>query len=186
MKTFPLAEMGKVVAADVATGKMGETARLIMSALERQPEVAVDLIESLIAEGAKQEPDDDKIAGDMLMLGRVLEIIRYGVEAGRAEETALAACILTQIGTAEAKGRIDAGLLLVILNLFAAAKLDVGDDLRATMVRAIEANAALTNPTEADGADALRDLLAVAGDDPFGAHTILAETADVMPEEHQA
>lgn len=186
MSTFPLAEMGKIVAADVATGRMGEMSRLVLSTLERQPAVAVDLIESLIAEGAEREPDDDKIAGGVLMLGRVLEVIRYGVEAGRAEEMALADRVRAQLSTAEAEGRIDAGLLLLILNLFGAAKLEVGDALRRTMQRVMEANAASSNPTDEEGAEALRDLLAAAGDDPFSAHAIISETADVMPEAVQA
>lgn len=186
MNKLPLAEMTKVVAADLAKGKMGEATGMIISALERQPAIAVDLIESLIAESAKRRPNEDKFAGGMFMLGRALEIIQYAVEAGRAEEIALAERIRALLRAAHAKGRIDAGLLLLILNLFAAAKLDVGDDLRATMMQAMEETGDLDDPTEGDAADVLRDLLAVAGDDPFAVHTMLAETADVMPEGHQA
>jgi hypothetical protein len=86
---------------------------------------------------------------------------------------------------AYSEGRIDGALLLLILNQFVTAKLDVGDTLRATMLRAIEAQAATISTTEKNAFDALRSMLAEAGDDPFAAHAIIAETAEAMPEHVQ-
>jgi hypothetical protein len=126
--------MGKVVAADIASGEMGRAAQVIIGTLEKQPERVIDIIDGLIAKGAAPEPDEDLIAADLLIIGHLLEIFRYGVEAGHAAEIALADRVREQLCAANAEGRIDANLLLLILTQFSEAKLDVGDTLRAAIL----------------------------------------------------
>lgn len=186
MNSQALAEMGKLVAADIASGEMGRAAQVIIGTLEQQPERVTDIIDGLIAKGAAPEPDEDLIAADLLIICRLLDIIRYGVEAGHAAEMALADRVREQLCAANAEGRIDANLLLLILTQFSEAKLDVGDRLRAAILRSVEAKVAEKAPTTKEGGETLRAMLTEAGNNSFDAHTIVAASAMVMPEAVQA
>ena len=117
------------------------------------------------------------------MLAQVLEYIRYRVEAGQADGIALADRVRTRLLDAEAKGRIAPNLMLLILNQFAIAKLDVGNALRSTMLRMLESSAAETG---AGDQEHLRAMLRDAGDNPFDQHAALNEVAETLPEAAQA
>ena len=175
MPALALAKMGKMLAADVASGEMGDASRMILHGLEHQPELVIDILEDLIAEGGKPDAEEDIIAADILMLGWTLEFVRYGVEAGRREAIALADRARSTIVEAEAKGQIEPGLLLFILNQFGTAKLDVGDELRQIMMQAIQAQAEQAGEDD-DGRAGLRAMARDLGEDPFDIHAGLSET----------
>lgn len=66
MTSLPLAKLGKLLGSDIASGEAGLPARVVLEVLAERPEYASDIVESLIAEGGKPEPDEDLVvaAGD--------------------------------------------------------------------------------------------------------------------------
>jgi hypothetical protein len=186
MSTLPLAKLGKLLGADIASGAAGLSARLVLDALAETPEHVFDIVESLIAEGAKPDPDEDLLAADILMLTTVLENIRYGVEAGRREAIELADAVRRHLIEAQAKNRIEPRLMLLILNQFGAAKLDVGAELQGVMLRMMQERAEGQNDeTRRQGFEGLRALASELGGDPFDIHATLNETAEALPENAQ-
>ncbi len=183
MPAFSLAKMGKLLAADIVSGDLGDAARLVIRSLDKNPAIVIDVLDDLIKQGDKPEPPEDLIAADILMLANVLEFIRYRVEAGQADGIALVDRVMTRLLDAEAMGRIAPNLMLLILNQFAIAKLDVGDALRSTILRMMESSAAETG---ASGREDLRAMLRDAGDNPFDQHAALDEVAETLPEAAQA
>jgi len=186
MTSLPLAKLGKLLGADIASGEAGLSARMVMGALAERPEHAIDIIDDLIAEGAKPEPDEDLLAADIVMLTAALESIHYGVEAGRRESVALADRVRRHLVHAQARGRIQPQLMLLILNQFVVARLDVGTELQAIMLRMMEEKAAdRDSETLREGYEGLRQLARELGGDPFDIHACLSETAEALPEEAQ-
>jgi hypothetical protein len=186
MTSLPLAKLGKLLGSDIASGEAGLSARMVLEALAERPEYAIDLIESLIAEGAKPEPDEDLVTADVVMLATVLEKIRYGVEAGRREAIALADGVRRHLIEARTSGRIEPQLMLLILNQFVAAKLDVGEELQGIMLRMVEERAGnRISEIQRQGHQGLRQLARELGSDPFDIHACLSESAEALPETAQ-
>ena len=186
MTSLPLAKLGKLLGSDIASGEAGLSARMVLEALAERPEYAIDIIESLIAEGAKPEPDEDLVTADVMMLATVLERIRYGVEAARREAIALADGVRRHLIEARTSGRIEPQLMLLILNQFVAAKLDVGEELQGIMLRMVEERAG--NPDSEirrQGHEGLRQFARELGGDPFDIHAYLNESAEALPEAAQ-
>ena len=187
MASPSLAKLGKLLQADVARGEIGPASLLAIDELSTHPELAIAIIDSLISERGKMVPDEDAVATGILMLGTVLEGIRYGVEAGRREAKSLAEEVRRHLIAAEASGRMKPALMLLILNQFVAAKLDVGDELQAIMLRMIEDDAA-TAPAAAlrEGTEGLQQLARAFDGNPFDIHGHLKELAEALPEAAQA
>lgn len=186
MTSLPLAKLGKLLGSDIASGEVGLSARIVIEALAERPEYAIDIIDGLIAEGAKPEPDEDLAAADIMMLATVLESLRYGVEAGRREAIALADRVRRHLIEAQARGRIEPHLMLLILNQFVVAKLDVGRELQGIMLRMMEEKASAGDTENLrPGLEGLRQLARDLGGDPFDIHAHLNETAEALPEAAQ-
>jgi hypothetical protein len=183
MTALPFTELGKLLGAEALSGEAGLAARIVTEALARSPEHVIDIVDSLIDEGARPEPDDDLMAADILMLATVLESIRYGVEAGRREAVVLADRVRRHLVEAQARGRIRPRLMLLILNQFVVAKLDVGPELQAVMLRMMEERAGEQDAeTLRQGREGLAELARELGGDPFDIHACLTESAEALPE----
>jgi hypothetical protein len=183
MTALPFTELGTLLGAEILSGEGGLAARIVTEALARSPEHVIDIVDSLIDEGAKPKPDDDLVAADILMLATVLESIRYGVEAGRREAIALADRVRRHLTEAQASGRIEPRLMLLILNQFVVAKLDVGAELQAIMLRMMEQRGGEQDAeTLRQGYEGLYELARELGGDPFDIHACLNESAEALPE----
>jgi hypothetical protein len=183
MAARPLAKMS----ADLVSGAGAPSARIIVETLAQHPEFVLDIIDDLIAAEDLAERDEDMIAAEILMLGTVLESIRYGVEAGKREAIALAEDARRLLVDAEAKSRIEPRLMLLILNQFVAAKLDVGEKLQSIMLRMLVDRASDASPGDLrDGQEGLLALASDLGGDPFEVHAHLNETAEALPPPAQA
>ena len=88
-----LARLGKLVAADVATGRPGVNSWAASQVLEAQPAAVLDLIEMLVTEGRKARPNEQLVAAYVYMIGQVLEVIRMNLENGQASARELAEAI---------------------------------------------------------------------------------------------
>ena len=165
----------------------GLSARTILDTLGQHPEIALDIIDDLIGAGGLAQQDEDEIAVHILMLGTVLEPIRRGEEAGQHAAIALADDLRRRLVEADAAGRIEPGLMMLILNQFVAAKLDVGEKLQAIMLRMIKDGARHTTADDLrEGREELLQLARDLGDDPFEIHAHLNETAEALPPPAQA
>lgn len=186
----PLDVVGKVVAASLAEGAISRDVRKLIEHVERSPHLVHDVIDGLVEETAKPAPDEEMVEADAFILARLLEIIRYGVEAGRREERELAESVRQRLLQAEADGSMEPELLLLVLQQFVSAGLEVGDELRALAKRAATARAADADADapmdEASARRQLTELLLAVGGDPFAAHAGLTEVVGALPVEMQA
>ena len=136
-----VARMVKMVAAEVAEGRPGDASQQAMEAIGRSPGLTADLLALIVKEGAKKHPDDDIISAFGFLLGHALEQVRYAVDRDSPDGIALAHDLRQTLLSAGANGRISPPVMLLVLHLFAAAKLEMGDELRDLMQQMMEADA---------------------------------------------
>ena len=125
-----LARLGKLVAADVTTGRPGANSWAASQVLEAHPEAVLDLIEMLVAEGRKTRPNEKLVSAYVYMIGQALEFIRIAAENGQASAQELADAVRLTLLQAGTSGLVEPILLVMILMEFSNAKLDPGADAR--------------------------------------------------------
>lgn len=183
-----LVRLGKLVVADVATGRPGPNSELVTQFLELQPEAVLELLGMLIAEADKKRPHDKLVTAYVFMIGQALEFARYAVEGGRAEAARLVDGVREQLLAIAKAGKVEPALLLMILREFASAKLDPGPELRGVMDQAMEGLA--TSAPGPDGPEAfdshLEELALTVGGDAFDLFTHVQEMANGFPEDYRA
>lgn len=183
-----LARLGKLVAAETEAGRPGANTRTAFALLEERPEAVLDLLDLLAREARRKRPDEGLIPAYAQMIGQGLEIVRYGVEGGRARATELADAARRTLRDLATSGQLGPDLVLAILREFVAAKLDPGPELRAL----VEDLAAREAPGLPEGAGIsaleipLRALAEALGGDPFEMHAQMQAMGDALPEEHRA
>src|SRR3954471_13443382 len=128
-----LARLGKLIAADVRTGRAGANSWAVSQALEAHPEAVLDLIEMLLAEGHKTRPNEKLVSAYVYMIGQALEYIRMAAENGQASGQELADAVRRTLLQAGTSGLVQPVLLVMILMEFATAKLDPGAELQHLM-----------------------------------------------------
>ena len=179
-----LTRTAKLIAKDMAAGRMGPKSKLAMQDLSAAPEDVIGIVELLIAEGAKNKPSDDLIAALAFMLGYGLENVRYGVERADKGLIALAARLRELLIARGETGRISPPILLLVLHQFGSAKLEVGDELRELMQQLMEDDEeAFAATARGEGADYFARMAAELDHDPFAIHGCLSETGAAMPED---
>src|SRR5919107_1653792 len=99
-----LARLGKLVAADVRTGRAGANSWAASRALEAHPGAVLDLIEMLFTEGRKTRPNEKLVSAYVYMIGQALEFIRIALENGQAAAQELADAVRLTLLQAGASG----------------------------------------------------------------------------------
>ena len=177
----------KAVASDMAANGLSRATQVALRCMEDTPECTFDLVELMAREGRKKRPKSDLIGACAFLLMHALESLRYGIERSDAGSIALAERLRATLVDQGETGRIGAPMLLLVLNQFAAAKLDIGDALRALMARAMA--------TDVDALDALgggedaagpSDIARLFESDPFAIHAHLDQSAEALPEDLRA
>ncbi len=182
-----VARMVKMVAAEVAEGQLGDASQLAMEAIVRSPELTADLLALIIKEGEKKRPDDKVVSAYGFLLGHALEQIRYAVDRKSPGGLALADDLRRTLLAAGTDGRISAPIMLLVLHLFAAAKLEMGDELRDLMQRMMEADVDARAKVEPGAwSNHIADMVEELEGDPFAIHGFLEETFTAMPETMRA
>ena len=133
-----LARLGKLVAADVRTGRAGANSWAASQALQADPEAVLDLIEMLLVEGRKTRPNEKLVSAYVYMIGQALEFIRMAAENGQASAQGLADAARRTLLQAGTSGLVQPVLLVMILMEFSNAKLDPGADLQHLMANLLE------------------------------------------------
>ncbi len=182
-----LAQLGKLVAKDLAQGRMSSGMCSVGEALSDAPDSVLTLLDLLLAEARKKRSSEPLIAGYLFMMREALQVIRIRMENGEAEAEAIIGDLKAALSRATQDGKAPPGVLLLVAQQFAGAKLDVGDEFRELM---------LELPTEAldddqrASADQLaahyREMADALDHDPFLIHANLAESLSAFPEEQRA
>src|SRR5215210_8125489 len=182
-----LARLGKLVAADIRTGRAGANSWAASQALGAHPEAVLDLIEMLFTEGRKTRPKEKLVSAYVYMIGQALEFIRMALENGQASAQELADAVRLALLQAGTSGLVQPILLVMVLMEFANAKLDPGADLQHLMANLFE-QIGLEKGAGASGDDFdsyLEDLAEEVGGDPFALHAQMLEMAAALPADHR-
>lgn len=182
-----VAKMIKLVAAEVAGGRLGDTSQQALEAIGHSPELAADLLVLIIKEGGKKHPDQSILSACSVLMGHALEQVRYAVDRKSPDGLALAEELRRAILKAGANGHFNPPTLLHVLHLFAAAKLDMGDDLRNLMQLMMEADTDARAQVEPGAwSSHLAAMVEELEGDVFEIHGFLNETVTAMPEAMRA
>ena len=182
-----VARMVKMVAAEVAEGQRGDASQVALEAIGRSPELATDLLALIIKEGAKSRLSDDVLSAYGFLLGHALEQVRYAVDRMSPDGIALADGLRRTLLAAGVDGHINPAIMLLVLHLFAAAKLDMGDELRDLMQAMMEADTDARATVEPGAwSNHLADMVEELEGDVFALHGFLEETLTAMPETMRA
>ena len=182
-----VARMVKLVATEVAEGHPGDASQLALEAIGRSPELTADLLALIIKEGAKKRPNDEVISAYGFLLGHGLEQVRYSTDRKSPDGLALANELRRTLATAGAAGRISPPLMHLVLHLFAAAKLEIGDELRDLMQRMMAADTETRAKIEPGvWMNHLADMVEQLEGDTFELHGFLEETLTAIPEAMRA
>ena len=197
MFAFDLAQLSQAVAADLAVGGPSDTSFAVARLVSDMPDAAFELAEHILrgadgpvlkgrAKKAKAgKGNGDRLTAQTFLLANALEELRYDVEAKKANALTQAARLRERLLHASQQPGTDPAALMLILQQFVVAKLEMGDALRSLMSRLIEteasAVAAAQSPLEDLGlqfAALTKDL----DDDPFAIHTMIDEILQTLPE----
>lgn len=182
-----VAKMAKLVAAEVAGGRLGDASQQALEAIGHSPELAADLLALIIKEGGKKRPNESILSACGFLLGHALEQVRYAVDRKSPDGLALAGELRWALLTAGATGHVSPPTLLLVLRLFAAAKLDMGDELRDLMQRMMDADTAARATVEPGAwGNHLAAMVEELEGDAFAIHGFLDETVTAMPEAMRA
>lgn len=181
-----LAQLGKIVAMDMASGRVSDGLRSVGEALAASPGAVSEIIDLAAAESRKKRPDASLINAFAFMLGEALQILRYGVDRGRADAIDEVAAIRSVVQALARDGKVDPGTLLLIMRQFAGAKLELGDDLQAAMagMLARHTGSALADSAGIDGM--LEQLSRECDGDVFALQAEMSEQASAFPDKDRA
>lgn len=182
-----LTRIAKAVAADMASERLGAATQCSMHALDEEPEHVLDLADLLANEGKKKRPRDKLIGGYAFLLAHGLEMLRYAVDREDAAAIALVDRLRQHLIAAVEAGRVTPPVLLLILHQFAAAKLEMGDDLRNLMQTMMENDSDARAAVErGEATDHFARMAEQFGGDPFAIHACIDESVEAMPEDGRA
>lgn len=180
-----LIQLGKLVAQDLASGTANDSLTTVGEALASDRKAMLTLLDLVAKEGAKKKPDDQLLSAYGLLFGQGLEVLRYGIERAHPEAVASVAAVTTQVRELATAGKVDSGILLLLLQQFVSARLDLDPELQALMGDMMEqAPPSTMSPGAIDGF--LADLVRHFDGDAFAIHGQLAEQAAAVPETHRA
>lgn len=184
-----LARLGKLVAADVAAGQRGSNSDAASRFLEGQPEASIELLDLLLNEAGKKRRNEKLITAYNYMFGQALDYTRIAVEGGFVRAADVVDAVRQRLLAVGKDGQVEAGVVLLALREFTAAKLDPGLELRAVMKHLVEGTAPTSSPEfqGIEGLDTyLEDLAHQAGGDPFVLQAEVGEIAGAFPDDQRA
>ena len=142
------------------------------------------LIDVLAKEGGKKRPNENLVMGSVFLLMRGLEGLRYKMEQNDPQSTTTVSRAIKHLEALVAAKKLRAEFLLLILQQFVAAKLDMGEGLRNMMGNLIEENASTMDEANLEALDAGFSKIAAECDhDPFVIHGMLEQSSNTMPHE---
>jgi len=181
-----LAQLGKMVAMDMARGQASEGLSSLGEALASSPDSVLEIVELMAAEARKKRPNGGLIDAFAFMLGEALLILRYGIERGHAEAMEGVAAVRSLVQAMAQDGKFDPATLLMVLRQFVGAKLELGEDLQAAMARMLEQHAEEVSADAAGLDTMLAQISRDCGGDVFVLHAGMSEQASAFPDSDRA
>ncbi len=181
-----LIQLGKLVGDDLFAGRMTEGSRCAGDALAASPKSLMLVLELVIAEGRKKQPNEKLLTGLLFMIGTALDGLRMMIEGRHATAAAVVQDLRDHLAAAARAGHLEPGLIMLIGRQFAAAKLDLGDELRDIMVE-LSARDDHADPqgTPVQLEDHYHELAEALHHDTFAIHAELTESAESFAPEQR-
>ena len=180
-------QLAKLVASDLRRGQMTAGLQTVGVALFENLDAVVVVLELLIAEVGKKRPSDGLCEALLFMFGQALDEARMALEGGAGDAMMnLVVEVRQKLLAAAEAGRLPPEVMMVVGQQFAAAKLDLGDELRA-LTLALSEQAASNGPALSPD-DITSHYAAMAealGHDPFLIHGQLSEQLAAFPVEQR-
>ncbi|CAA2105862.1 hypothetical protein MBUL_03401 [Methylobacterium bullatum] len=155
-------------------------------ALSEHPNALIDVIDLLIKEVGKKRPNGALYEALLFMVGQALDETRMAVEGGSEPATKLVAEIRQKLVTAAESGNLPPEVMMALGQQFAAAKLDLGDELRALTLALSEQTVAQGPTLSPDEITSHYAAMAEALDhDPFLIHGQLSEQLAAFPDDQR-
>ncbi|MDR7040313.1 truncated hemoglobin YjbI [Methylobacterium sp. BE186] len=129
-----LLQLAKLVASDLNRGRASSGLQNVGLALSGNSEAVQILLNLLLAEASKKRPSNRLIDAFLFMVGQALSEARMVIDANpHAQAETLVAELRQSLAAAAKAGRIPPELLMAVAQQFAAAKLDLGEELRSVV-----------------------------------------------------
>ncbi len=178
-------QLAKLVAGDLRHGQMTAGLQTVGLALSENPDAVVAALDLLIAEVGKKRPDQALCEALLFMVGQALETTRMAIEGNGGDPARdLVAEVRQKLVAALEAGRLPPEVMMVVAQQFTAAKLDLGDELRALTVALSEQAAAQSPPLGPEDIASLYASMAEAlNHDPFLLHGQLSEQLAAFPDD---
>ncbi|WP_336491556.1 hypothetical protein [Methylobacterium nigriterrae] len=184
-----LLQLAKLVANDLGRGRASSGPQTVGLALSQSPDAVQILFDLLLTEADKKRPSERLVEALLFMMGQALSEARMALEADpHGPAATLIADLRRSLAAAAEAGRIPPELLMLIGQQFAAAKLDVGDELR-TLMLMLSGQAAAAESSELGSADLAahyKDLAEALDHDLFLIQAQLSEQLAVYPDEQKS
>jgi hypothetical protein len=157
-------------------------------ALSENPDAVVAALDLLFAEVGKKRPNQALCEALLFMVGQALEVTRMAIEGdGGDPASGLVADVRQKLVAAVEAGRLPPEVMMALAQQFTAAKLDLGDELRALTVALSEQAAAQSPPLGPEDIASLYASMAEAlNHDPFLIHGQLSEQLAAFPDDQRA
>jgi hypothetical protein len=186
-----LIRLARLVQKDIASGRVSKNARQAVEVLSDYQNSAIELLELALEEAAKEQSKKSLFDSFAFLFGQALEALRFDLEAGYKTASEIADSVRKRLVTESKSGASDPSILLFLAQCFGAAKLDLGEELRGAVEHLIEkvgeenhGDFSFADPAQLLGFVA--DLVKQADGDAFTLFSVLAESADGVPDEHRA
>ena len=180
-------QLAKLVAADLRRGQMTAGLQTVGLALSDNPVAVIVVLDLLIKEVGKKRPNDALCEALLYMMGQALDETRMAVEGGSEPAKNLVEEVRQKLVTAAESGLLPPEVMMVVGQQFTAAKLDLGDELRA-LTLALSEQAATHGPALRPD-DIISHYAAMAealGHDPFLIHGQLSDQLAAFPADQRS
>jgi hypothetical protein len=182
-----LLQLAKLVAVDLERGEVNPALRAVGLALLDSPGSVHIVLDLLFAEVGKKRPSGDLCRALIVMIGEALAEVRMALESDlESSAVKLVAELRRTLTEAAYSDRLPPELLMALAQQFAAAKLELGEELRAAMAALADKMAAQTPGIKLEDITSQYAALAEAlGDDPFLIHGQLSEDIAAFSDEQR-
>lgn len=179
-------QLAKLVAADLRRGEMTTGLQTVGLALSENPDALIVVLDLLIKEVGKKRPNGALCDALLFMAGQALDEARMAVEGGSEPAMNLVAEVRQKLVTAAGSGLLPPEVMMVLGQQFAAAKLDLGDELRALTLALSEQTAAHGPAVSPDDITSHYAAMAEAlAHNPFLIHGQLSEQLAAFPDDQR-
>lgn len=182
-----LLQLAKLVAADLRRGEMSPGLQTVGAALSDSPDTILGVLDLLLAEVGKKRPNRNLCSAMIFMIGEALNEVRMALESNPAGAAIhVVAEVRRTLAEAAESDRLPPELLMALATQFAAAKLEMGNELRAIVEAASKRMAGQGSPPgPEDIAEHYAALASALGNDPFLIHGQLSEQLAAFPDEQR-